>query len=67
MLGGGVAAVVVSTTMIVIFGEIIPQAVSLHLRETALLALALLLRLTLRCVSDTASASAAHAPRSCSA
>jgi CBS domain containing-hemolysin-like protein len=28
VLGGGVAAVVVSTTMIVIFGEIIPQAVS---------------------------------------
>jgi metal transporter CNNM len=27
VLGGGLAAVVVSTTMIVIFGEIIPQAV----------------------------------------
>ena len=28
VLGGGVRAVIVSTTMIVIFGEIIPQAVS---------------------------------------
>lgn len=27
VLGGGVRAVVVSTTMIVIFGEVIPQAV----------------------------------------
>jgi hypothetical protein len=29
VLGGGVRAVIVSTTMIVIFGEVIPQAVSL--------------------------------------
>ena len=28
MLGGGVRAVIASTTMIVIFGEVIPQAVS---------------------------------------
>lgn len=28
VLGGGLSAVIVSTTMIVIFGEIIPQAVS---------------------------------------
>lgn len=28
VLGGGLYAVIVSTTMIVIFGEIIPQAVS---------------------------------------
>ena len=27
MLGGGVRAVIASTTMIVIFGEVIPQAV----------------------------------------
>jgi CBS domain containing-hemolysin-like protein len=29
VLGGGVRAVIVSTTMIVIFGEVIPQAVCL--------------------------------------
>lgn len=28
VLGGGLSAIIVSTTMIVIFGEIIPQAVS---------------------------------------
>lgn len=32
VLGGGVRAVVVSTTMIVIFGEVIPQAVSYSFR-----------------------------------
>ena len=30
VLGGGLAAVIVSTTMIVIFGEIIPQAVRIN-------------------------------------
>lgn len=47
VLGGGLRAVIVSTTMIVIFGEVIPQAVSLFNPQAGVI------KLTYRYAYDT--------------